>query len=205
MRLQQFINEDINTDMFLDLTRLIFTKCKPYLNNMKKRPEITRLFSGMDSYKNVDTIQIKKNRAPKDTPLALHRDFDDLFYKKFGWKARSEAAFCTTNSMYISSTFGKSYVFFPIGNFKVLYHKHISDLLEVLEELEIVDYTTELMIDDMVFLKERLFDVVKEYKQETNTISADILKRPVELMFKCSAYYLVNEKVYNSIYKELFI
>lgn len=72
--------------------------------------------------------RVRKDRKPKDTPGQLHEAFDQAFKNIYGWKARSQALFCTANRK-IAKDYGKNvYLIFPIGNYEYLYSRQITDL-----------------------------------------------------------------------------
>jgi len=132
-RLQQYlINEE-----FQDINKLVAmlkADCKPYLSILKRTDKM--LCRGTDSPPKTNIYEDevyyfkrkpRKDRRPLSTGPLVHKQLDDLFKKKFGWKVRSEGVF--VNSDYgTASGYGHTYFFFPIGQFKYVWSPKVGDL-----------------------------------------------------------------------------
>uniref|UniRef100_A0A6M3IR11 Uncharacterized protein n=2 Tax=viral metagenome TaxID=1070528 RepID=A0A6M3IR11_9ZZZZ len=145
MRLIRYINEEsdnypvisnlhIFTDdmveYFHDREYQIEKDAKFYFTSMKGTHKHSKfLFRGSDKKTNYfDNFKSRIDRNPKDMPVDIHNDFDFLFRKKFGWKARSEGIFATSKYNDADNYGSFCYIFIPIGNFKFIWSKKVNDL-----------------------------------------------------------------------------
>ena len=71
------------------------------------------LYSGRKGIKEFAVKKARKNRKPKDTPEEIHNLFDEIFYKKFRIKLRSESIFTSSNQADIH-IYGDVYFIFPV-------------------------------------------------------------------------------------------
>jgi hypothetical protein len=120
MRLQHHINE--NEGIPFDILE---KKCKPYLNDISKNLEM--MYSGRRISKDWFIKKVRGDREPRDMDWEIHRLLDDMFYKKFGWKARSNVVF-VTGDVYETKHYGNPYMIFPVGKYKFIYSDDIPDL-----------------------------------------------------------------------------
>ena len=125
MRLQQYLNE--GTWSYDDIVSLIKSNCKPFLKDWQSKYLGKFLYSGRDSSKNFDMKKVRKNRRPMSTHIIIHNIIDGWFYKKFGIKARSNAAFGTFNNDH-ASDYGDVYIIFPIGKYTMISSNKVRDL-----------------------------------------------------------------------------
>lgn len=130
MKFQNYLNEknDINIDSIFDT---LINDCKPYIEAIKKANKV--LVSGRNNIElEFSKREVKTDRVPKNTPIQIHKLLDNLFYDKFGVKARSGTLFCYTNSIHEKiqtfNSYGHAYFVFPIGNFDIINNTNISDL-----------------------------------------------------------------------------
>jgi hypothetical protein len=117
------------TPDFETILEILWKKCNPFLKDLLK-PSWNGdfLYSGRGEHK--DVIMIKKvrdNRIPSDMNEELSEIFDDVFYDKFGFNARSNAIFCT-GDYNEAMRYGNVYLIFPVGKYKFIYSKTIKDL-----------------------------------------------------------------------------
>lgn len=70
---------------------------------------------------------VRTNRNPRDTPKLWHQILDEFFMSKFNWPYRSASLFATTDIV-TAIDYGKEYVIFPIGEYKMCYSPIISDM-----------------------------------------------------------------------------
>ena len=192
MRLQTYIQES-NTDDLNKLIPVLKKECKPYLKECKKYDD----FLYRSSKKDYDIRKLKPrvDRKPRDTPLPLHNYMDSIFKKKFGWNARSESIFATSDYMFIEEYQGNPYIFFPIGNFKFLWHPEISDIFIIFRDHDIIDGNDKL-IGDVSDHEDTIKEFINGYKSD-NLFSA--MKSGNEIMIKCKEYYMVRSVYFNQL------
>jgi hypothetical protein len=126
MRLKQYINEESD-----DFIEIIKRDCKPFIDEFTSNNII--LFRG--TKKKIDVIermQRRNDRRPKDLPIELHDILDKIFKKKFGWKARSQCVFASSNHIGIKVNYGTPYFFFPIGKYRYTFCKGVDDIFDLM-------------------------------------------------------------------------
>lgn len=86
----------------------------------------TRL-KDIDETGNIFKVYPREDRRPKDTPLFMQEKLDDLFFKVFKWKPRSQGVFAVANYG-IAHSYGNAYAFFPVNGYKYVWSMRIDDL-----------------------------------------------------------------------------
>ena len=117
MKFKQYLTE-ANIEYYYNNIR---KDCKKYLNAVKNTDNLLIRYEDkvIESYKK----RVRKNRRPKDTPLAVHKFVDKALKEKFGWKVRSSGLFC-----YSTNSHSAGYFVFPIGKFEYVYSTRVDDL-----------------------------------------------------------------------------
>jgi hypothetical protein len=122
MRLQHYIlnEESIDIDD-------IYVKCKPFMKDLLKNYKLHFAYRGYSSGDDVIFRKTRKNRNPKDTYPEIQTLLDKMFMKKFGVKPRSQGVFATPVKN-DSGAYGVTYLFFPVGSYKLIWSSEIRDL-----------------------------------------------------------------------------
>lgn len=159
---------------------LVFKNCQPYIKAVGNNPDDFPLLRGYkhgpsDFYKKT----VRTDRKPSDTNRAVHNALNDLFYKKFKVKARSECLFVTGDFKFARG-YGKIYSIFPVGNFKFYWNPKIEDLYA---DLPVEAYDIKVKDEELTKILE---PVVEAYKS-TNLKKA--IKSGNEIMINCKEYY----------------
>jgi len=196
MRLQQFINEITGFEHIIEQAAdMIKKNCKPFLKVWNKR---YFLYRGGDFSTFFGKKDVRTNRKPLGTYKELHDILNDLFYKKFGWKPRSEAMFCT-GSDEIATDYGTPYIVFPIGDFKYLWSPKIFDLFTEMANNSLIHtsnilairagrgFINDAPIDDLIKMRD------KAMKELVDTYISNDINRAIalgnEIMIGCKSYY----------------
>lgn len=130
MKLKKYM-KDIELSKIPDI---LMKDCKPFIDEIRKGRKVGFLYRGTEkNILNLKKVKPRKDRKPKDMPEDLHKLFDKLFKKEFGWKARSEGTF-VSGFIGIATSYGKPCLFFPIGNYKYIWSLEIEDLYSEVEE-----------------------------------------------------------------------
>jgi hypothetical protein len=197
MKFNNFIQE--NTDISVEAARqMIFDDCNPFrqlagahnLYRGKKGPLLIKHGTKDYMIQTIKTIYPRNDRKPTDTPVEYHELLDDKFESKFGWRARSEGVFATSD--YGQATaYGHVYLFFPIGSFKFIWSPKIRDLYMEIDE--IADDVRSVGEDEDVIRKAVIIGIDHMAKTYTDSSLKMAVKSGHEIMFKCNSYYLVNE------------
>jgi len=193
MRLQSYINED--ETYWKKNIELIKKNCKPYIKLVKMFTDTSiGLYRGVTK-KNGTFYKItpRKDRRPSTTNPVVHKVLDDIFYDKFGWKARSEGVFVTSN-MDVASSYGVSYLFFPIGKFDFLCSIQIDDLFFAIDKFNLDRIIIKSDKPDWEGkIRKKIEPFILDNYEKNNT---NWLFSGVEVMFRCKSYYIVK---YNDI------
>lgn len=193
MRLERYINDtEYNNIIVKELNK----NCSEYINIAKKGTEI--LYRGTRrTILNYEKFVPRTDRKPTDTPRKTHKILDELFYKNFGWKPRSEGVFATS-TWHVADSVGTAYWFFPVNGFKFIWSACISDLYIFLKNETDAYFVNHGEAYDII-----KNDVIPAYTDEN---LFDAMESKNEIMFKCKAYYLVdNDVVMEQIFGRKFI
>jgi len=141
MKLNQYITE--SEERILDLGPMIWQelkkKCSPFIKEFKKTGFAGKrwIWRGADkrvsSYPGFKEITPRGDRRPKDMPHELHLYFDQEFYNRFGWYARSEGVFTVSNRS-TAASYGAPYLFFPTGHYGYIWSSEIEDLYSLVDQ-----------------------------------------------------------------------
>jgi hypothetical protein len=206
----------LNENKEEEILEILWRDCKPFLNeHFKSKTSMGLLYRGSSSksVKDIRKINVRKNREPRDVNILIHNIFNDLFQEKFGWKARSEGVFVVANKKY-SSIYGKSHIFFPIGNYEYLWNPDITDLFgKLLRDPEIRKAITGFVdlygkskkeqLEELLEIKKKDFKRIVDGYINYNLIWLIEHSSPNEIIFKCDKYYLINTRYEGAIKEKL--
>jgi hypothetical protein len=147
------------TPDFETILEILWKKCNPFLKDLLKpgwNGEF--LYSGRGDRKDVIMIRkVRSDRRPKDMPEYIHEIFDELFYDRFGFNARSNAIFCTGNVKQ-AKHYGNVYMIFPVGKYKLVYSNNIPDLYTEIDD--------DAELDKYYWLDQQAGDIKDEIKEQ---------------------------------------
>lgn len=125
MRLNQYLNEEIEIDEALDM---IQDQCDPFIKLMRKTDVIYRGVnnSGAKAYEPIKKFMHSEGRIPLSTPKAIHNELNNIFTEKFGWPVR-DGIFCSFGMGNIT-IYGLPHYIFGIGKVQYCYSTEIDDL-----------------------------------------------------------------------------
>jgi len=186
MKFYSYINETNDTDKIIDI---MIKKCKPFLNEIKNIPDVLDgkyyLYSGRDKNDKYFTQKIRKDRQPLNTPKEVHDFLDKHFQKIYGIKLRSNSLFCTLNRSDASS-YGSTYIIFPIGKYKIFFNPNVLDMVYAL-----LDITGKAPVsikkEDVEKHEDEIIDVVQGYIEGVPSIYTD-----AEIMLYGSEYLAID-------------
>lgn len=186
MKFYNFMNENALIE-FHEIQPIIKKNCSEILNVYKKTKKI--FYRGIPKYNIFKKIVPKTNRKPLNTPIKLHKFIDSILFERFHWKPRSEGIFATSNYM-VAAAYGNPYIFIPLNGYKFVYNKDVVDLYKSFKTLYISDTN---IINDINKIKNDVY-VLKMLNDYTNKNLRLAIINDVEIMFKCSAYYILSSK-----------
>ena len=183
MRFQNYINEYIDNDKFIDGSIWQFLKeSKPYFDLIRKNNVQNKfLWRGISNTRlknGFGKLKTRKNREPLDTCIKLHNILNDSFKKYTGIKARSETVFCIPNKK-VTKVYGKPFIMIPIGKFDYIWSPKINDLYYYIEQKYFDDILKPLCFKESMY-NEWLYDKNTENDEwvynDINTNTSDIEK-----------------------------
>lgn len=135
MKLERYLVEREETVLEYGppLWQKLWKNCKPFLKELDKTGLAGKRFiwrgsnARVKSKPGIKEIIPRGDRQPKDMPYELHQEFDNMFYNRFNWYARSEGVF-TTSKRSTATGYGAAYLFFPTGHYSYLWSPDIEDL-----------------------------------------------------------------------------
>lgn len=198
MRLERHLNESFTLDDVDDIIMTIRRDCQPFLQEFNMNFPVYR-GTHKDFEGSLLRVRSRTKRVPRDTPKHLHKLLDDILYRKFGWKARSEGVFVSKDRKSIGS-YGYPHMVFPKGKYKYVWSPEIKDLyrsirtdvIAEIDELNRKGYTTRDIRADQVDdeFKQLLEILMRSYKDTGYERSTEpALKN--EAMFQTRDYYIV--------------
>jgi hypothetical protein len=142
MKFTEYIEESSKYELKLyGVVQSLYKNCAPFIKELKKSGENKILWRGTKKVSTRTILQVspRQDRSPKDMEVEIHDELDERFKQKFGWMARSEGVFVTSQKA-SAETYGDGYIFFPVGKYEYLYNPGISDLFSDIDgDTEIYD------------------------------------------------------------------
>lgn len=116
----------------------------------------------------VDIRYVQNDRTPVDTNQKMHQVVDEIFERKFGIKARSQATFALTN-MGMASHYGTPYYFFPSSPFTVIYSPDVHDIFTAIVDPEKL-YT-------LLGVKDKYNQALEQYIHDSSKSDTEVIGR----------------------------
>lgn len=189
MRLQKYIKNELNERYmvkdWMEVMDILRRDCGPYI---KEKALGENLWRGMKKdIGDFTKITPRKNRRPKDMPWELHEALDNAFKEEFGWKARSEAVFCSS-SLYDAGFYGDIYIIYPIGKIKYVYSPVIPDIYT---DMKRAGFVEEVLYKNPT--PNRIEQIADSYIElYTDKNLKEGMRRGVEILIKCNSYYALD-------------
>ena len=177
MRLDNFINEEINVVQYLPYIK---KKCSMAIKTMISSKSF--MLRGLDESKELVRKKVRQDRRPKDSWAEYSEFLDKELKEKFGWKPRSEGLFVTSKYM-TASSYGNVYIIFPIGNFKYVWNKEVEDNLKLLGSR-----WADGPKPNAGLVEPRIEKAIMNNDFIDNNINA-ALRKGHEIMIKCDEYF----------------
>lgn len=187
MRLEKHLLNEISHNNLIDILQ---RDCSEYIKSMIKAG-LPLLRGVRKNIVDFEKFIPRTDRTATDTPWHIHMILDELFYEKFGWKARSSGVFATS-TYHTADFYGNAFYFFPFNGFKYVWHPIVKDLFVYMKKFYI---DTDNNVD-----KELLKEFINTYTDKNLSAAIETGK---EIMFKCDAYYLLNIKKYDYIMNDI--
>ena len=112
--------------------RVLQKDCAPFLKESKgKWYPIYRIVDDYHSHGEMVLKNVRKDRKPRDTQIKAHKSLDDAYFEKWGIRPRSQGSFATAHPFIDID--GEPHLYFPIGEYKYVFHKGYDDLIKAIE------------------------------------------------------------------------
>ena len=182
MKLKRFLTEESKEEVQEILQR----DCKPYLREIGPK----RLYRGFKSnIKSIVKLNPRTDRLPSGFKIDYHNILDDLFHKVYKWNVIDTGVF-VTSSPHTAKVYGKTYVFFPIGNYNYLWSPNVLDSSTKIETMIEKESSKAPFMDPEFIIKVK--QIILSYK---NKDLHSAIRSKNEIIFSCKEYYLVNEDI----------
>jgi len=207
---------------FDSISQMLEEDCSKFINELKSKGG-DLLFRGIMEipYNNDMGIWVKtpiKNRSPLDTNTLISSAFDDYFKEKVNIPLRSQGVFTTKDPNVAKGYSGfsntddqfdrsrKSYIFFPIGDYRYFWNPEIIDLFNDISDEDWYSYLTDKMILDPDlhiedYISKSEYDIEGEIKEVVDGYKEGGLNEVSiqEVTFILKKYYIIDEKYYYKI------
>jgi hypothetical protein len=178
----------------------------PYLKQVVKKGQYPRfMMSGRTHNAQTFTRHVQTERQPLDTPETVHKVMDEIFYKKFKVKARSQSIFCT-GSEGIASAYGNPFLIFPIGKFTFLWSPQTKDMYDRIRRMG--DEVNVRLDRGARPSEEDLEKAINFMEQVANGYIKRDLQKAIasghEIMVQCREYFAVDMGSYEEYFTLFF-
>ena len=200
MRLVHYINEE---KLYKLMIPKIKKECSKFIKDMRGAKGCLIRYDRKHSDWKISKNRSRDYRKPTSTEEELSKKIDNLFAKKFGWKARSKnVVFCWGVTAKVVNSITR-YVF-PAGDYKILWSPIVTDLFanlygnkEKFGMESILDSNPELIKKQIKYFEENLLDSYTDKNIKKAVISGN------EIMVKCKEYFLISPLVIDEVNEEL--
>jgi hypothetical protein len=159
-----------------EIYKIIQRDCAPFLEELRSQklsedPLKNFLFRMYLIDKDIEIKNVRKDRRPRDTGIRTHNILNDLFLEYHGVKAREQGVFVTNDFKYEGDA--PVNIFFPIGEYKYLYHENVHDLFPFMIASGAGTGETSGNLKNMppsVYISERGLDITIEDLRDANNI-----------------------------------
>jgi hypothetical protein len=136
-----------NCSQFVNKAEVNIVRCLKGLDGLERGMDIARFGSNAKKIDlsiespSIDAVEAyiitpSKNRLPRDTDWKIAKAVDELFFKKFHWRPRSEGVFVfPPNGPASGYGQGDPFSIFPIGDFDFVYSPDVMDLTELFSRI----------------------------------------------------------------------
>jgi len=228
MRLNKYLTEAKYDDKYIAqkvIMPMLIKDCKPFLREFLKSQRTSGFrwfWRGTDKQiTEIGQVKTRKNRKPKDTPQKTHELLDTMFFRKFGWKVRSEGVFTNPQPGTVMPYGAYAYVFIPIGKYRYVWSSTVEDLFSQMYRRKLTPDKADHLYSEITGDDEGLLPTskvkhfvtmtkFKEWFKDPKGWFAEVLKRSdeiintyqddnmsmalahrMEVTFNCKKYYLV--------------
>lgn len=184
MKSTEFISESLfNLDMG-EAMATVKRDCQPYLQQNDEPLGNNALLRGLTGGDEFLKKQVRlTDRTPLDNPTDVHNELNKFFTRKYGAPFRN-AMFCT-GSRRDTRRYGKTYLVFPIGEFKFLWSSDVKDLYLAWDNFNHRNSRSRTKVQDFV-------KGLEDANYSTTNLKGAI-SSGAEIMIICESYYALSD------------
>ena len=177
MRLGNYLTES-KIEPIEEFTELVKRDCGKFLKEIN--PYKNFLYRGLSGVGGMGIKTPRADRMAKDMSLSGHEYLGNLFKKYHGWNARKEGVFCSGN-IGETSSYGISYIVFPIDGYKYLWSDDIRDLFSCMEQDQDFKYKGDYANFSVLWNEDELNYFMSEYDYDSDDENDIIFKADKEV------------------------
>lgn len=191
MRFLQFLREDKQTERAL---AQVERQCADFIQELGAQFGLWRGFNRRFSLPDDHKLAVPEDRKPLDTEREIHHAMDDWFFDNFGFRARSNAVFCT-GSENAALAYGNVHAIYPIGKYEYVWSPEVEDTLHLNEEARQLLMRIEgrerrkLSVAEWRERKAEIIIDILEKSRYTGSGLKQAVKSHHEIMLHCDHYY----------------
>jgi hypothetical protein len=203
---------------FEKIKELLINDCPKFLDDIQNSQLVLRGCQHYDTDKIVEgmwSLVPHKNRTPKNTNKDVQELYDRVCREKVGTNVRSAGVFTSKIANQVSA-YGKTHMFFPIGEYRCFWNDNVKDFYIELQswdsyyyyctgdEQTLFDYFGEpedLDTEDLAdWICERGDELIEDFKSTINDYVDEMIEGHIdvvtdeEMIFVCDEYYIVDVK-----------
>lgn len=192
MKFKEYLTEMISIDKWETLKDKLDKDCQPFIKEFKGCT--TLLYRGVKTPPSFcDKKTTRTNRKPRLLDIDLHDKLGKETKQRFGWNARTEGVF-TTSNVFDVKRWGSPSIVFPIGKFKYIWNRNVKSLYGAYDQWSA--YTSDNGITDHILKELWDYDITDalDWYKSTNLNKYLMVKSPTlsECIIKCKNYYSIN-------------
>jgi len=178
------------------ISDLINRDCQPFLREIRFPNNSNRwLYRGVADFqadRRMEPIQVRTDRRPKDSAVAVHNITDQWMLEQFGWKPRSQGLFVCGN-VGLAGYYGKVCAVFPRGEFQYVWSPVINDLTAWIGNAIGTVPKSEEELRDYNSMIQKIIELLEAGKWQQNKGMLKCLQNTPghEITIKCGSYYAV--------------
>lgn len=193
MRFLQFLRENTQTERaLLEVERL----CADFIHECGSQVGPWRGFNRRFSLPDDHIIFVPEDRKPLDTRREIHDAMDDWFLDNFGFRARSNALFCTGSKSH-ASVYGEVHSIYAAGKYEYVWSPEVEDMIHIdelakhtLAKLGMKDRNDDETLEQKVSI---MIDVLEDSGYRGSGLR-EALKSGNEIMLRSEKYFVFDNK-----------
>ena len=195
-KIDMYLNE-AKIETIGEFSELVKRDCSKFLKEIKQSKRF--VYRGISGVGKMGIKTPRPDREPKDMSLAGHNYLGKLFKKYHGWNARKEGVFCF-GDVGDASSYGDTYIVFPVDGYKYLWSDDINDLYSCMEEEKYMKYDGHYTDFSVLWDEDKLCTFMMEFDYNSEDENDLLFKADNELNILIKNYSNNNLTKYLTVY-----